>query len=87
MKNGVLWDVTPCGSCQDPHGVISRKTPFFTAFIVSEITLSTWPKKSVEEDDNANALCIICKSVRLRNDIHGDAQKYIGPTGYQQRRM
>jgi hypothetical protein len=25
MKNGVFWDVTPCGS---PHGVTSKKTPF-----------------------------------------------------------
>jgi hypothetical protein len=24
MKNGVFWDVTPCG-----HGVTSQKTPFF----------------------------------------------------------
>jgi hypothetical protein len=30
-KNGVFWDVTPCGSwfLQEPHGVISQKTPFF----------------------------------------------------------
>jgi hypothetical protein len=25
MKNGVFWDVTPCGS----HGVTSQKTSFF----------------------------------------------------------
>jgi hypothetical protein len=31
MKNGVFWDVMPCGSCknQEPHGVTSQKTPFF----------------------------------------------------------
>jgi hypothetical protein len=34
MKNGVFWVVTPCGSCknrflQEPHGVITQKTPFF----------------------------------------------------------
>jgi hypothetical protein len=34
MKIGVFWDVMPCGSCkkrwflQEPHGVISQKTPF-----------------------------------------------------------
>jgi hypothetical protein len=44
MKNAVLWDVTPCGSCknrvppkrrflQEPHGVTSRKTAFFFLFI------------------------------------------------------
>jgi hypothetical protein len=32
MKNGVFWDVTPCGSCknQEPHGVTSQKTSFST---------------------------------------------------------
>jgi hypothetical protein len=34
MKNGVFWDVMPCGSCknhflQEPHGVTSQKMPFF----------------------------------------------------------
>jgi hypothetical protein len=42
LKNGVFWDVTPCGSCKnrrfggpkrrylhEPHGVTSQKTPFF----------------------------------------------------------
>jgi hypothetical protein len=39
LKNGVFWDVIPCGSCkklatpykilQEPHGVTSQKTPFF----------------------------------------------------------
>jgi hypothetical protein len=31
MKNGVFWDVTPC---EEPHGVTSQKTPFFTLKIV-----------------------------------------------------
>jgi hypothetical protein len=27
MKNGVFWDVTPCGSCiQEPHGVTSQNS-------------------------------------------------------------
>jgi hypothetical protein len=31
MKNGVFWDDTPCGSCiQEPHGVTSQKTQFFS---------------------------------------------------------
>jgi hypothetical protein len=43
MKNGVFWDVTPCGSCknlQEPHGVTSQKTPFFivTAVKTSNLT-------------------------------------------------
>jgi hypothetical protein len=41
-KNGVLWDVTPCGSCgsgffQEPHGVTSQKTSFF---IVTAVRIS-----------------------------------------------
>jgi hypothetical protein len=40
MKNGVFWDVTPCGSCknrrfgrkspflQEPHGITSQKPAF-----------------------------------------------------------
>jgi hypothetical protein len=31
MKNGVFWDVTPCGS--EPHGVTSQKTPFFSSLL------------------------------------------------------
>jgi hypothetical protein len=32
MKNGVFWDVTPCGSfLQESHGVTSQKMPFFIA--------------------------------------------------------
>jgi hypothetical protein len=33
MKRAMFWDVTPCGSCrflQEPHGVTSQKTAFFT---------------------------------------------------------
>jgi hypothetical protein len=37
MKNGVFWDVTPCGFVrtvvlflQEPHGVTAQKTPFFS---------------------------------------------------------
>jgi hypothetical protein len=32
MKNGVFWDVTPCSCCknQEPHGVVSQNTPFFS---------------------------------------------------------
>jgi hypothetical protein len=32
MKNGICWDVMPCGFCQflqEPHSVTSQKTPFF----------------------------------------------------------
>jgi hypothetical protein len=54
IKNGVFWDVTPCGSCknrrfggtwrwfsQEPHGVTSQKTPFFivTAVKISNLTI------------------------------------------------
>jgi hypothetical protein len=39
MKNGVFWDVTPCGS----HGVTSQNTPFFivTAAKTSNLTLKS----------------------------------------------
>jgi hypothetical protein len=42
MKNGVFWDVTPCGSCknlQEPHGVTSQKTPFFHRNLVRLIKM------------------------------------------------
>jgi hypothetical protein len=42
MKNGVFWDVTPCGSCKtrrEPHGVTSQKTPFFITEIVQTLNL------------------------------------------------
>jgi hypothetical protein len=47
MKNGVFWDVMPCGSCknlQEPHGVTSQKTPFFivTAVKTSNLTNSDY---------------------------------------------
>jgi hypothetical protein len=42
MKNGVFWDVMPCGSGknQEPHGITSQKTPFFivTAVKTSNLT-------------------------------------------------
>jgi hypothetical protein len=45
IKNGVFWDVTPCGSfLQEPHGVTSQKTPFFivTAMKTSNLTECTY---------------------------------------------
>jgi hypothetical protein len=51
MKNDALWDVTSCGSCknrllelpssgpQQPHGVTSKKTPFFIATTVKNSNL------------------------------------------------
>jgi hypothetical protein len=29
VKNGIFWDVTPCGFCKEPYDVTSQKTPFF----------------------------------------------------------
>jgi hypothetical protein len=42
-KNGIFWDVMPCGSykfLQEPHGVTSQKMPFFivTAVKTSDLT-------------------------------------------------
>jgi hypothetical protein len=43
MKNGVFWDVMPCGSCkrvrflQGPHNITSQKTPFFIFLIVLQV--------------------------------------------------
>jgi hypothetical protein len=41
MKNGVFWVVTPCGSCknQEPHGVTTQKTQFFTVVVTSSCNL------------------------------------------------
>jgi hypothetical protein len=42
LKNGVFWDVTPCGSCgflQEPHGVTSQKKPFFIVTAVKTSNL------------------------------------------------
>jgi hypothetical protein len=35
MKNG-FWDVTPCGSCKEPHGVTSQKTHILYIIIYIE---------------------------------------------------
>jgi hypothetical protein len=47
LKNGIFWDVTPCGSCkswflQEPHGVTSQKTPFFVVTAVKTSNLTRY---------------------------------------------
>jgi hypothetical protein len=49
LKNGVFWDVTPCGSCKDlqePHGVTFQKTPFFIVTVVktSNLKQKSYPR-------------------------------------------
>jgi hypothetical protein len=41
-KNGVFWDVTPCGSCKNTHHIPYQKTSFFivTAMKTSNLILS-----------------------------------------------
>jgi hypothetical protein len=39
MKNGVFWDVAPCGSSKKTHGVTSQKTPFFIVTAVKTSNL------------------------------------------------
>jgi hypothetical protein len=34
MKNGVFWDVMPCDSYKESHGVTSQETPFFNSNII-----------------------------------------------------
>jgi hypothetical protein len=51
LKNGVFWDVTPCGwFLQEPHGLASQKTPFFivTAVKTSNLTWIDLAQEQVE---------------------------------------
>jgi hypothetical protein len=64
LKNGVFWDITPCGSCknrhrfvQEPHGVTSQKASFF---IVTAVKTSNLNK--IFSDFTQ---CEICVVVRL----------------------
>jgi hypothetical protein len=44
-KNGVFWDVTPCGRLlQEPHGVTSQKAPFFIFTAVKTSNLNSKQK-------------------------------------------
>jgi hypothetical protein len=73
MKNGVFWDVTPCGSCknrrflQEPHGVSSQKTPFYLC--VGHLQCQTGPEPSIsmKHPCTAHALFPEC----LCNHCHG----------------
>jgi hypothetical protein len=54
MKNGIFWNVTPCGSCknlirsseiqflQEPHGATSQKTPLF-GFLLLQLLILVIP--------------------------------------------
>jgi hypothetical protein len=39
MRNGVFWDVTPCGSCKNRHGFTSHKMAFFIVTAVEYLKI------------------------------------------------
>jgi hypothetical protein len=54
-KNGVFWDVTPCGSCKyrflkEPHNVTSQKTPYFIVTAVKTSNLIRYKVSTTAEE-------------------------------------